>query len=92
MENKIKTEVKKCKGCSLISVCDIHALVSNYIFMCPCRNCLVKMVCEDVCDEYSHNIVTTMTDVHFVLRMKEYRRETRMWHKRSIILREKGYE
>jgi len=44
---------KNCEGCNLNFIkyrCLIkydHDLISK----CPCRNCLVKMVCETICED-----------------------------------------
>lgn len=42
-----------CFGCDSYSSCGIpeHHLVEE-IAKCPCTRCLVKMVCEGICDDY----------------------------------------
>jgi hypothetical protein len=38
-----------CKGCSSL-ICDLPPKTDEH--QCPCVECLVKMICDDVCDEY----------------------------------------
>jgi len=48
----ISSLMKNCEGCA--SKCDINLRVFNNKEnrICPCTNCLIKMVCEDSCKEY----------------------------------------
>ena len=90
-DQKIATELLKCKGCSQLKWCDINGISSNYIFLCPCRLCYLKMICEDTCPEYNSNIATSYTDKQFTDAMKEAGREMRVARKPNI-LRERYHE
>lgn len=48
---KIKDE--NCKGCSLyeIEICEIRRV--ELTEKCPCRECIVKVICKDACKEYA---------------------------------------
>jgi hypothetical protein len=41
--------MENCRGCRIGSRC----LIDNYIAeKCPCRICLVKVVCEEACEGF----------------------------------------
>ena len=71
--DKIIIEGLKCKGCNQQSWCDIFNMESDYIFGCPCRLCLLKMICQDSCDKYNRNMETVYEDNKFIMEMKEKR-------------------
>ena len=83
--DKIRSELKRCKGCSQIKWCDIFAMDSVYIYMCPCRLCYLKMLCEDTCPEYNRTIATSYKDKSFIMEMKEKKREMRIARKPNIL-------
>ena len=42
-----------CKGCSVLSSCYILSQGIEYFSInCPCRTCLVKVMCTTVCIKY----------------------------------------
>ncbi len=45
-----------CKGCLVVDYCNYVKYNRNGV--CPCTNCLIKMVCEDtgdsLCDEWKN--------------------------------------
>jgi len=45
-----------CKGCFVVDYCNYPEYNKNGV--CPCTNCLIKMVCNDddieLCDEWKH--------------------------------------
>jgi len=40
--------VENCKGCPVKDKCNYI----EYSTLCPCRMCLIKVMCNDVCDEH----------------------------------------
>jgi hypothetical protein len=46
----IKMTIKECFGCSDNETCELHYEGSIAINECPCRYCLIKMVCQDPCE------------------------------------------
>ncbi len=44
----------ECKGCTTNSIegkyCTVQLKMGDRI--CPCESCLIKMVCENACDEW----------------------------------------
>jgi len=40
--------MKYCKGCPVKDRCNY----TEYSTLCPCRICLVKMICNNVCNEH----------------------------------------
>ena len=56
----VKQIYKECKGCAVEAKCyenysmDLfHTYYTIRIGICPCKKCLVKMVCSNPCEEYS---------------------------------------
>lgn len=57
--------IKECEGCcsyvfsedidniTSYSICGMHSKDFDKIPTCPCVNCIVKMICNKPCDEYS---------------------------------------
>ncbi len=43
-----------CKGCLECGTCDIHPQTydESKLFKCPCIKCLMKVVCDDPCQEW----------------------------------------
>ena len=85
MEKKIKHELKKCEGCNQKQWCDIFAMDSAYVYGCPCRICLLKMLCNDACQEYNKNAATVYKDDTFIMEMKKRRRELRVAYNKNIL-------
>ncbi len=62
MNEDMKKIIKGCKGCYVRSKCVMtHGIGSvsldnsykNKIINCPCKICIVKMICDiDICDQY----------------------------------------
>lgn len=40
-----------CFGCYMYNLCKWKHLYSN---MCPCINCIIKIICDEGCDDYEH--------------------------------------
>ena len=55
MVNKItQKDWSDCMGCDAIN--KRHLCIGDYddLFdICPCRNCIVKMMCNEACEEYN---------------------------------------
>ncbi len=58
-EMKIK---EGCEGCSVKKLCDIDyvedkfrddKLFINCMRNCPCKICLIKMICFNICEEFT---------------------------------------
>lgn len=50
-----------CKGCDIFpSYCGIRDAKEEY--KCPCTNCIVKMICGEVCDEWANLYDTYNTE------------------------------
>ena len=89
---KLRAKLTKCYGCSVITSCDMFQMDTFYVYGCPCRECLVKMVCEDdICEEYRKQMAKVYSDRAFVSNMRKHKREMRIGYKRNI-LREKSNE
>ncbi len=48
-----------CEGCSVENKCyekgdtgNLRVYYRNRIGKCPCKTCLVKMICDDICQDY----------------------------------------
>ncbi len=41
-----------CEGCYTISTCRHTRHTEKYHRKCPCKQCIVKAICKDVCNEY----------------------------------------
>ena len=55
-----KKKIMRCDGCYTIKeVCDLHVVGEDAVIDCPCRKCLVKMVCDDACEPYAKHIAVT---------------------------------
>ena len=82
----MKTINKACKGCRIMDRCDIVALQSRYYTICPCTNCLIKMVCkEDVCKPYGKLIRKVYTDKRFINQMSIKGRSIKVADIRTIL-------
>ena len=50
---------KECTGCADFGhdCCNSEPsiLVEGVSLICPCRECIVKMICEDACEEFRHH-------------------------------------
>ncbi len=49
-----------CEGCSVMTKCyksfstDLYkSYYKSRMVKCPCKTCLVKVVCDDVCEQYA---------------------------------------
>ena len=92
-DQKITTELIRCKGCNQIHWCDIYHLESNYVFTCPCRFCLFKMICMEACGGYNKNAATIYRDDNFIMDMKKNEREMRVAYNGNILrLRNRDHE
>ncbi len=38
-----------CKGCDAAQFCKVNDSKAK---ICPCRICIIKMICEDPCEDY----------------------------------------
>lgn len=93
LKRKIKIELKKCYGCNQTQWCDIIAMESVYVYGCPCRICLLKMICMEACRGYNKNAATIYKDANFIMDMKKNRRELRVAYNKNILrLRERDHE
>lgn len=43
------TNQEECKGCYVYDVCYIRMELPDQIKKCPCTTCLVKTMCEQLC-------------------------------------------
>lgn len=43
---------KKCSGCFTIKKCTLSNVQKQD---CPCRECLLKVICDKSCEAYIHN-------------------------------------
>lgn len=48
--------LKKCVGCKRYndgkSYCEIFCSINRAVLECPCKNCVVKVMCSSPCDDY----------------------------------------
>ena len=44
--------MENCKGCAAKCDMNLRAANNEENQICPCTNCLVKMICEDSCEKY----------------------------------------
>ena len=51
----MKDILKECEGCATYDQCLINKDPNPFIILCPCRRCIVKMVCNHSCEEYDIN-------------------------------------
>ncbi len=74
-----------CKGCFIKKECDAY-IMDSHIDLCPCRNCLIKMVCKlDVCKDYGNFIRTIYHNEQFIEKMRVNNREMRISEKLNIL-------
>ncbi len=48
---KDQTQIENCNGCTTEPACD-NIFKDKDRINCPCRICLVKVMCGDSCEEY----------------------------------------
>ena len=69
--------IKDCKGCYSEQYMDTtsknHTVCGvlykgklKVIFMCPCVECLIKMMCEKACQSYKDYVQKVNKDIHFL--------------------------
>ncbi len=46
---------KGCKGCDTIDICGI--IIYEEVDECPCGICLVKGICNTMCDDYTRLLI-----------------------------------
>jgi hypothetical protein len=63
--------MKHCKGCNAKYIC----LYTKHSTTCPCPTCLIKMVCNVICEEYTDFKVKTKKQI-FKTRYK-----TKKWYR-----------
>jgi len=57
MRNSFKNFKKECIGCGNIEIWRIIDIVAccwqiqKFVDICPCKNCLVKVTCKEICFE-----------------------------------------
>ena len=68
---------KNCKGCITIERC---SRIEKNDSGCPCKICIVKMICKAACKEYlvfSDNIIIQKIQISYRRRHPNYRRDMR---------------
>jgi len=85
MRTNLAAEICKCKGCSQIKICDQFNMDSFYVYGCPCRTCLLKMLCQDTCDDYNKHSARVYRDNNFIRIMKKKKRELRVAYNKNIL-------
>jgi hypothetical protein len=57
--NGLKGACEGCKGCSVRSGChenyksgNLRVYYKNRMDKCPCKTCLIKMICNKTCQDY----------------------------------------
>ncbi len=48
-----KNNNHSCEGCYTISTCRHTRHTEKYHRKCPCKQCIVKVMCNDMCAPYS---------------------------------------
>ncbi len=81
----LKAETCKCKGCVVVDGCDAFQMDSFYVYGCPCRTCLVKMICEDNCTPYNKFNRKIYGDKSFIKNMTTYKRPMRIADKHNLL-------
>lgn len=57
MRQSFRNPIKECIGCDNPQIWDIFDItaacfqVKKFIEICPCKNCLVKVTCQETCPE-----------------------------------------
>ena len=75
-----------CKGCFISKACDAYIMASQYVDICPCTKCLVKMVCQEgVCEDYGDFIRTIYNDKKFIEDMRLNNRPMKVSEKNNIL-------
>ncbi len=54
--NVLKMKANTCEGCLVVNNCVYGN--SKAIRGCPCKSCLVKMVCETTCKDFNKTLKT----------------------------------
>lgn len=51
---KTKGKYLGCSGCNIIIDCSLkkYKEFGNLKIDCPCKSCIIKMICEKACKEY----------------------------------------
>ena len=57
-------EITDCKGCNSTSqMCTaLYKLKGDNIIACPCPICIVKMICKEICQEYTDYYIIDVTE------------------------------
>jgi hypothetical protein len=51
----VQRYLKDCEGCTMFHMgIDCKVLEMFKAQECPCRDCLIKVVCEEGCDKFHH--------------------------------------
>ena len=45
--------IDECRGCNIVNLCVATKVEKVKVDNCPCRICIVKTVCLEVCEPYS---------------------------------------
>ena len=53
----------QCDGCyTMEGSCNLHMVGEDAVIACPCRKCLVRVMCNDICETYADHIAVTYTE------------------------------
>jgi len=78
--------MKNCEGCA--AACDVNLRAANNEEnqICPCTNCLVKMICSRTCEEYymfhQHTYEWIKEQKRFAITASQLRRIEEYEHKK----------
>ncbi len=81
----MRAETCKCKGCMITDGCDAFQMDSFYVYDCPCRTCLIKMVCNDDCAPYNKFSKKIYGDKAFTKNMETQKRQILVAKKHNLL-------
>jgi hypothetical protein len=85
--------MKNCKGCQRKDTCVLLKIEEKsdiqYKALCPCRNCLLKMICTEACKDYLKIIKRAFIDYDTL--EHKYKRTTKI-KKKTIYINIKALE